>query len=270
MGAALEVITGQVSSPNTTLTQLVANSGSSYAVRATDPSANIQLLNAWAFTATAGVLRVRSPRMHDQAQNTRFQTVASIPRPVMALGESQELYSQDNIIVEMTGDSAAVDMASLLVYYASIPGLAANLQTWAAIAPLISKITTVEVDLTSSGTSCNESASVALNGTFDTLIRNQSYAILGYECGTTGGTLNITGADTGNTRVGGPLYNQTELTAAWFVFLSQQYGLPLIPVINSANVAAVNLTVEAQATSASFKVALNLALLSQTLPSPTS
>jgi hypothetical protein len=270
VGAALEVITGQVTNPSTTLTALTANSGSSFTVRSTDPSADIRLLQTWAFTATAGVLRIRSPRMHDQAQNTRFQTVASIPRPMMSFGEYQELYSQDPVTVEMTGDASAVDMASMLVYYANIPGVAANLHSWAEIFPLIDKLTTVEVDLTSSGTSCNESGATALNGTFDTLIRNINYAILGYSVGTTGGTLNITGIDTGNLRVGGPLYNQTELTGSWFAFLSQQYQLPLIPVINSANVAAVNLTVEAQAVSTSFKVGVNLASLKQALPTPSS
>jgi hypothetical protein len=199
--------------------------------------------------------------MHDSAQNTRYQTVASQPRPVMAFEESQLLFSQDNIIVEMTGDAAAVDLASLLVYYNDLPGISANLHTWSEVSPLIDKLTTVEVDLTSSGTSCNYSATVALNGTFDTLIRNEYYAVLGYECGTTGGTLGLTGVDTGNLRVGGPLYNQTEFTADWFAMLSRITGKPLIPVVNAANVAAITIDCACQAVSTSFKVAFNLALL---------
>ena len=261
MGKALQVVTGQVTNPNTTLTALTANTGDSFTVRAADPGTDIELLEAWAFAATAGVLRIRSPRMHDQAQNTRFQTVASIPRPVMAFEENQVLYPQDNITVEMTGDSAAVDLASMLVYYSSIQGVSANLHSWAEVQPLIDKLTTVEVDLTSSGTACNYSATVALNGTFDTLIRNDYYAVLGYECGTTGGTLGLTGVDTGNLRVGGPLYNQTEFTADWFVLLSNRTQYPCIPVINAANVAGINIDCACQATSTSFKVAFNLAHL---------
>lgn len=267
MGKALEVITGQVTNPSTAVTLLTANTGNSFAVRSTAPGADIELLNAWAFTATAGVLRVRSPRMHDAVQNTRYQTVASQPRPVMAFEESQLLYSQDTIIAEMSGDAAAVDLATLLVYYNDLPGISSNLHSWSEVMPLISKLTTVEVDLTSSGTSCNYSATVALNGTFDTLIADQWYAILGYECGTTGGTLGITGADTGNLRVGGPLYNQTEFTADWFAMLSRITGKPLIPVVNSANRAAINLDCACQATATSFKVGVNLALLSSPLTS---
>ena len=265
MGQALQVITAQVTNPNTTLTALTPNAGDSLTVRSTNMGADIELLDVWAFAATAGVLRVRSPRMHDQAQNTRYQTVASLPRPLMPLEGKQILYSQDPITVEMTGDAAAVDLASLLVYYADLPGINARLHTWAEIAPLIAQLTTVEVDLTSSATSCNYSPTVALNGTFDTLIRNMDYAILGYECGTTGGTLGITGVDTGNLRVGGPLYNQTEFTADWFVRAANDNGVPAIPVINSANVAGINVDCACQAVSTSFKVAFNLALLKQPL-----
>lgn len=265
MGKALQVITGQVTNPNTTLTQLTPNVGDSFTVRSADPGSDIELLEAWSFSATAGVLRIRSPRMHDQAQNMRFQTVASIPRPVMAFEENQILYPQDNVTVEMTGDSAAVDLASLLVYYQSLSGVQANLHAWSEIQPLIDKLTTVEVDLTSSPTACNYSATVALNGTFDTLIRNDFYAVLGYECGTTGGTLGLTGVDTGNLRVGGPLYNQTEFTADWFVMLNRLTGYPTIPVINAANVAGINIDCACQAVSTSFKVAFNLAHLKSPL-----
>lgn len=267
MGRALEVVTAQVTNPNTTVTALTANSGDSLSIRSTNPGSEIELLNAWAFSATAGVLRIRSPRMHDQAQNARFQTVASQPRPVMGYEESQQLYPQDNVIVEMSGDAAAVDLATLLLYYNDLPGIASNLHMWSEVQPLIDKLTTVEVDLTSSATSCNYSATVALNGTFDTLIRGDWYAIIGYECGTTGGTLGIRGADTGNLRVGGPLYNQTEFTADWFAMLSRVTNRALIPVFNAANVGAILVDCACQATATSFKVGFNLAHLRSPLTS---
>lgn len=270
MGQALQIITAQVTNPSTTVTALAANSGDSLTVRSTHMEADIDLINAWAFTATAGILRIRSPRMHDQAQNMRYQTTASQPWPLMSFEGPQQLYSQDPLTVEMTGDAAAVDMASLLVYYNDLPGIASNLHNPSEILPVVKNLTTVEVDLTSSGTSCNYSATVALNGTFDTLIRNQSYAILGYQCGTAGGTLGITGVDTGNLRVGGPITNQAYVTSDWFVRMSMYSGRPCIPVINSANVAGINLDVACQATTTSFKVGVNLALLKTSLPTPSS
>lgn len=265
MGQALQILTGQATNPGTTVTALTANSGDSFTVRSTAITANIELLQAWAFTTTNLLMRVRSPRMHDQAQNMRFQPTASQPYPLMNGVGPQLLYSQDPLTVELTGGTAEVDAASLLVYYNDIPGVAARLHNYSEIAPLIQNLTTVEVDLTSSGTSCNYSSTVALNGSFDTLIRNVDYAILGYQCATTGLTLGITGVDTGNLRVGGPLTNLTFVTDAWFVYLNKAFGKPTIPVINSANVAGVNIDCVAQATATSFKVGIHLAQLKSPL-----
>ena len=262
MGAALQVINGTATNPGATVTATTPNSGDSYAVRNAQQGSSIQLLDAWAFTTTNLLMRVRSPLMHDQAQNMRFQPPASLPRPLMPWSANQPLFPQDNMIVELTGGGAEVDIASLLVYYTNLPGVQARLHAWSEIHPLIVNLTTVEVDLTSSATSGAYSATVALNGTFDTLRRNVDYAILGYTCATNGCSLGITGVDTGNLRVGGPLYNQSEVTDQWFVLLNQATGLPTIPVINAANVGGINLDVVAQATSTAFKVGISLAQLS--------
>lgn len=265
MGKALQVVTGQVTNPSTTITALSANSGDSFTVQNAAQGSDIRLLNMWAFSATAGLLRVRSPKMHDQTQNIRAQYTASEPYPLLGAEEYQALYAQDPITVEMTGDALAVDLASLLISYDNLPGIDANLQAWSAVMPLIKELTTVEVDLTSSGTAGDYSAQVALNADFDTLKRNEYYAIIGYSCGTTGGTLGFTGNFSGNLRVGGPLINDPQWTANWFVRLNQASGKPTIPVFNAADVAAIFLDCACQATSTSFKVGVNLAHLTQAL-----
>lgn len=266
MPAAMEFITGQATNPGATITQLTANSGDSFAVRATDVSADIELWNAWAFTTTNLLLRIRSPRMHDQSQNIRLQPPASTPRPLIGLQPSQRLYSQDNIIAEITGGAAEVDAASFLIYYADLPGISARLFPWNQVEPLVQNLTSVQVSPVSSATACNYGAAVALNSSFDTLIRNVDYAVLGYECATVGLSVGLRGADTGNLRVGGPLYNQTELTASWFVNLSQANSqAPVIPIINAANVGAVLCDVVAQGVSATFNVTWNLAQLKSPL-----
>lgn len=265
MGKALQVVTGQVTNPSTTITALAANGGDSFTVQNANQGSDIRLLNAWAFAATAGILRIRSPKMHDTTQNMRLQDVASLPFPLLGLEEFQQLYSQDPITVEMTGDAAAVDLASLLVWYDDLPGIAGNFHAWSEVAPLISKLTTVEVDLTSSATSCNYSAQVALNADFDTLQRDEYYALVGYTCGTSGGTLGFTGNFSGNLRVGGPLINQPLWTANWFTRLAAASGKPTIPVFAAADVAAIFLDCACQAASTSFKVGVNLAMLTQPL-----
>jgi hypothetical protein len=266
MPTAMEIITGQVTNPGATITQLTANSGDSFSVRATDISADIEMWNAWAFTNTNLLLRIRSPRMHDQSQNIRLQPPAATPRPLIGLQPSQKLYSQDNLIVEMTGGAAEVDGASLLIYYADLPGISARLFPWNQVEPLVANLTSVEVDVVSSATAFNYGAALALNSLFDTLIRNVDYAVLGYECSTIGVSVGLRGADTGNLRVGGPLYNQTELTSAWFVNLSQANNMaPVIPIINAANVGAILCDCVAQAVSTTFKVTWNLAELKSPL-----
>jgi len=76
---------------------------------------------------------------------------------------------------------------------------------------------------------------------------NKDYALLGYLVApvagqTDGGAACVRwrGADTGNLGVGGPACDTDPfITMRWFVWLSEQSGLPCIPVFNSANRAGI-------------------------------
>lgn len=265
MPRGFEVLNGTATNPGASLTALTMNAGDSLAVRSTAPTANIWLLDAWTFTTTNLSMRIRSPRMHDQAQNIRLQPVASLPYPLVGWWGNQRLYSQDNIIVEITGGAAEVDTGALLVYYEDLPGVSARLHYWTEVEPLIANLTSVQVAPQSSGTAGLYGATVALNSSFDTLIRNVDYALLGYECSTTGSSIGIRGADSGNLRVGGPLINRPDLTESWFVQLGLSSGLPCIPVFNAANTGAILIDCTAQATSTTFTVTLHLAELSHSI-----
>lgn len=266
MGIALQLITGQATNPGSTLTALTANTGDSFTVKNAAAGSNIELLDAWAFTTTNLLLRYRSPLLHDVAQNARLQPVASKSYPLMNRHVGQSLEPQDPLIVEITGGTGETDAASLLVYYANLPGANARLFSWAEVKPLVKNLFTVEVDVTGSSTTCNYSSTVALNGSFDTFKRNEDYAILGYTCATEGLTVGFTGADTSNLRVGGPLTAAPWITRDWFIRLSDDTGYGCIPVLNSANVGAFNVDVVAQATGGTFKIGVHLAELSGNLP----
>lgn len=257
----MQALNGYAVNPGATITQLTPCTGDSYTVRNVAQGTDVELLDAWAYTTTNLLFRYRSPLLHDAVQNARLKPTSAQPTPLLSGFATQKLQPQDNLIVEITGGTAETDNGALLVYYDNLPGTNARLHAWAEVQPLVQEITVVEVDVTSNATAGQYSAAVALNSTFDTLKRNIDYAVLGYECPVNGVSFGLTGVDTGNLRVGGPLSTLSFLTRGWFVDLSARTGKPCIPVINSANVAGVNIDVVAEAVSTSFPIGIVLAQL---------
>lgn len=258
---AMQVINGYAVNPGATITALTPCTGDSYTVRNVQQGTDIELLDAWAYTTTNLLFRYRSPLLHDAVQNARLKPTSAQATPLLSGFATQKLQPQDNLIVEITGGTAETDVGALLAYYDNLPGTNARLHSWAEVQPLVQEITVVEVDVTSNASAGQYSAAVALNADYDTLKRNIDYAVLGYECPVNGASFGLTGVDTGNLRVGGPLTTLSFLTRGWFVDLSNRTGKPCIPVINSANVAGVNIDVVASAASTSFPIGIVLAQL---------
>lgn len=262
MGQALQVISGFATNPGSTVTGMTPNTGDSFTVRSFDMANRAQIVDLWALGATAGVVRLRSPRMHDIANGIRQRFVAATAQPLLARQAVEQLYSQDNLTFEISGGAAETDLASFLVYYPNIPGLDASLDSWDNVKPRIEHLYSVECDLTTGATVGQYGGAQAINASFDQYIRNRNYAILGYTSQSTAiNTVGITGSDFGNLRVGGPGFTRAELTADWFAQQAVRYGVPLIPVFNSANVANINIDLTSNAASTAVTVVLNLALL---------
>lgn len=242
MGLGLEVVTGFGTALSATVfTGLTAAAGNSFAVRSTPMGSQIYLLDAWADWQSAGTVRIRSPRLHDNVQGIRLDTVVGDVSPLLPLGALQMLLSQDTLVVE--GISAAVagdiETLSFLIWYADLPGVDARLVNWSDIRGRISHIVNVENTL-ALGTAGGYSGEEALNAEFDLLKRNTDYAVLGYEVDTECATVRWRGADTGNLGVGGPGEPALrERTRRWFIQLAEYTGLPCIPVFNAANVPGV-------------------------------
>ena len=69
---------------------------------------------------------------------------------------------------------------------------------------------------------------------------NTDYALVGYLIDVECAAVRWRGADTGNLGVGGPGDELgRDYTSDWFMRLSRHYGMPLVPVFNSANKAGV-------------------------------
>ena len=262
MGKALAVITGRVTNPSTTLTALTANTGDSFTVRSFPFGSNAYIDNVWAQEATAGVVRIRSPRLHDANQAIRERVIVTNPRPLLTYEERQPLYPQDVLTFELSGGGAETDMATMLQYYEDLPGIDARLATWGEVNSRIVNLAGMEVQATTSATAGQYGGTVALNATFDNWKRNVDYALLGYLTDTTVCVIGVTGPDTGQIRVGGPGTTEAIVTADWFVENAKATNAPYIPIINAANIAATLLDVTGTTTSTTVNVTLNVAELS--------
>jgi len=262
MGRAIEVVGGHVTNVSTTITAMTANTGNSFTVRNFSDPARAWLDGLWAQAATAGVIRVRSPKLHDFTQGIRFTDVAAVSRTLIPEGLSQMLYAQDNLTFEMSGGASETDAGAMLIYYEDLPGVDARLATWDQVASRILFVLTVEVSVTNPTTAGDWSAGTAINATFDLLKANTDYAILGYQAASAVGAVAVVGPDLGNLRAGGPGTTESIETRSWFKRLSQNTGRPYIPIINSANKAGTNAAVIHTTASGSTTVDLVMAQLS--------
>jgi len=237
----LELLTGFVTEPGTTLTALTMASGNSLTIRNATRDSKISLIQVWVDSQAAGIFRVRSPQLHDNVQGLRFRHVLSEVDPLMADGFAQPLKAQDTLVAELSGSATAGDIetACLLVYYADLPGINGRFIAPDALAERTCNILTIENTL-SLGTSAGYSGEEAINAEFGLLKANTDYAILGYHVSAECAAIRYRGIDFGNLGLGGPGNEASkQLTGNWFARLSRRHNLPLIPIFNSANSAGV-------------------------------
>lgn len=237
MGRALEIILGFVTAPDTTLTALTMAAGNSATVRSAKEDSKINMIGAWADNQTAGILRIRSPRMHDNVENMRFPVVVSNPQNFFPKGLKQKLFTQDTLALELSGSATGGDIetAAFLIHYEDLPGINANLIDADALMQRMVNLLTIENTL-STGTSGGWSGEEAIDAEYDLLKANTDYALVGYVASAECAAVRWRGVDFGNLGVGGPGIDTHQAhTVSWFKDLSEEQGLPLIPVFNSAN-----------------------------------
>lgn len=235
MGKAIEVVTGRILNPGATITALTANTGNSFTVRDFPGTSKTVLKGLWGHSATAGVLRVHSARMHDDIQGVRYRVPANVVRNFLADEAEQPLYPNDPIRFEQSGGGAETDSAAMLIYYEDLPGIEARLSMWEDIRPRIVNLLTVEVPVAGPATAGDWSAGTAITALTDLLKADTNYAILGYVTDTLCNAVGWSSSDTGNLKVGGPGPLEPVETRDWFISLARNTGRPCIPVFNSNN-----------------------------------
>jgi len=197
-------------------------------------------------------------------QSLRFDATVSDVAPLMPYGYAQKLISQDTLVVEITGSAVAGDFEQFgaLLWYANLPGSDARLTTRQDVIARMVNILTVENTITT-GAGGGYTGEESINAEFDLLKANTDYALLGYLVDTECAVVRWRGADTANLGVGGPGNESLRhITSHWFAMLSDAFGLPLIPIINSANKGNVLIDVVQDENAAAVTVTSILAELS--------
>ncbi len=267
MGRAIEAVAGFATNPSTTFTALTPSTGQSFTVRGTDVSKGTWLIGSWAFNASAGELRIRSPRLHDFFSGIRNRVTAAFSAPLVpghsTASYAQRLYAQDNLTVELTGGAAEIDTATLLIAYDDLGGIAGRFIDVPTLKKIGLNLVTAEVTVTAVVTG-NYGGAVAINSSIDNLIANTDYAVLGGMSDTRGDTVGMTSVDFGNIRLGFPAEpTLRDETQNWFEKLSMMFNAPYIPVFNSAN--KTQTTIDVQTNGAGGTYIINLELV-QLLP----
>ena len=238
MGKALELLVGQVTAPGATLTPLVMNAGNSLTIRSAAIDSQIHLLQVWNDNQTPGILRIKSPRLHDNVEGIRLFASASEVQALLPWQTREKLISQDTLVVELSGSVTAGDIetAALLIYYEELPGIDANLITPEELQTRMIHVMATENSL-SLGTAGGYSGEEALNAEFNQFKANTPYAIMGYIVGQECAAIRWRGSDFGSLGLGGPGdADLHHITKDWFIRISMATDLPLIPVFQSENV----------------------------------
>jgi len=242
-GQALELIGASGTAIGATIAALAAVTGDSLAVRSSPPERLTRLIQAWTDVQVAGTARIRSPRMHDNVQGMRFDTIISDLYPLMPWGMTQRVYPNDVLSVDLAGSAVAGDIEYVLMMllYEDLGGANAHFIAPDELMRRAINLSNVENTI-ATGTTAAWTGSEAINAEFDQFHAGGQYALVGYLVDTEASAIAWRGPDTSNYRVGGPgIETDRSVTQDWFLRLSRALGVPLIPVISAENKAGTSI-----------------------------
>jgi hypothetical protein len=189
---------------------------------------------------------IRSPDFHDNTRGIRLaykaQPDPARPRLLLPSFVRQPLYRSDVLVAEVSGIAADKVSLDFLAYYENLDGADQRLLSWVEVDARGVDMVGIRISPTA-GAAGDYGATVALNSTDNRLKANTDYAILGASLDRCVDVLAFTAPETSGRAIGMPGLENSDLTAGWFVELSNRYGLPLIPVVNANNAGNVQFKV---------------------------
>jgi hypothetical protein len=237
MPPALDLMTSQGTAIGATLAATTIASGDSFQVKNAPLTSDVFLLPFWVHNLVAGMVRVRSPKLHDNVDAIRARTLIATLDPLLPLGTKVKLWPQDTLIVELAGSAVGGNIESVCmpIYYADLPGQSGRFITHDQLLGRQKTIIAVRLAITL-GTTVGYNGGRAINADVDQFHANTDYALLGMTSDINTAAICMRGPDTGNLRVAVPgSVLLWQLTDRWFIKLADEYKVPLIPVFNSAN-----------------------------------
>lgn len=265
---ALDTIAAFQTTSGATLAAGVMASGDSATIRNFPMTSDARIVEAFYDDVTApAAWRVRSPLLHDNVRGLQFTPGVSAPSRLLPSFGLQEVEPQDQLIFELsTAATTGKALAALAIYYGQLPGASSRLYSPGDVLPLIENVKPVYVAIGSGANTAGAWLDTVLTTTENLLHANTDYAVLGIELDVAIAAIGIKGADTGNLRCCVPGGTNNPYAADYFVRKSQETGLALIPVINSANLGSTFVSIiSSAATGAASTAQVILAELSRNI-----
>lgn len=261
MPTAIDTIQGIATNPGTTLTGITIASGDSLNVRSMAPNSKAEIHFISRQGATAGAVRVFSPRLHDAVKGlTYFPNETPVSSTLLPPQLGQPVYSLDALSVQVSGGTSETDAVALGIYYDDLPGSAAIVKDIPTVQGNRVNIKVVEVDVTQ-GSTAFAWVDTKINTTEDVLKANKYYAVLGYDTDTVALAIGVKGPETGNYRCAGPGPTLVLSTTDYFAKMAFWHNKPYLPTFNSNNRNGYFVSTCQLATGGTTKVSLILAEL---------
>ncbi len=201
------------------------------------------LAEVWAVdNISAAEISITASRFHDQVYGMRgYVTSGAATAPVLrpvclsAIGFDQPIFPSDVLTVQASAQTSDDVVVTMLIYYEELPGINARLASSAYVKANMKNLVGINVSTTAGDGLYGTPA--ALNSSDNRLHANTDYALLGFTAPLPLASCVISGIDTGNLRVGGPVLADPAVDANMFVRYDVGYPQSggLLPVINSNN-----------------------------------
>lgn len=234
MGILIDTVATAATNPGAGGAATVAAGGDSLSVRAAPTGSNVWLDEIIRGGATAGFAGVRSPLLHDPTRGIRLFLADSPARYALSREVRQRLYPGDNLITEVSGGAAEVDVVALCLYYENFPGISARLASAGDLVNNVRNVKPVQVNVAATG-AAGTWVDTVITTTESLLQARQDYAVLGYIVDSATAVVGVKAVETGNLRVCAWGSTDPSDTADIFVEKSNQLHCPYIPVINADN-----------------------------------